>query len=87
MIEQGRKDGAVLVCPGHGAELPFSKAESIMDSARKDAVRLTGIALFDRERSRYLAEYGVVLLEEASRMRRICSPTRVPPGSRVVQTR
>ncbi|PKN24182.1 MAG: hypothetical protein CVU64_22735 [Deltaproteobacteria bacterium HGW-Deltaproteobacteria-21] len=68
VIEIGRKEGAVLVCPGHGKPLPFSKAESIFESARKDAERLTGVALFNRARSQYLAEYGVVLLEEASRI-------------------
>lgn len=66
MAEIGRKTGATHIFPGHGNIMSFDKAEQIFLCARKDALRLTGLALFDRERSLYISEYAIVLLEEAS---------------------
>lgn len=66
VVEKGKKDGTTHVFPGHGNALSFDKAERIFLDAYKDARRLTGLALFDRERSLYISEYAIVLLEEAS---------------------
>jgi glyoxylase-like metal-dependent hydrolase (beta-lactamase superfamily II) len=66
VVEKGKKDGTTHVFPGHGNTLSFDKAERIFLDAYKDARRLTGLALFDRERSLYISEYAIVLLEEAS---------------------
>jgi glyoxylase-like metal-dependent hydrolase (beta-lactamase superfamily II) len=66
MVERGNKDGVTHVFPGHGNVLNFDKAEQIFLDAYKDARRLTGLALFNRERSLYISEYAIVLLEEAS---------------------
>ena len=66
IIEKGKKDGITHILPGHGNILGFDKAERIFLDASQVARRLTGLALFDRERSLYLSEYAIVLLEEAS---------------------
>ncbi|MBA4390380.1 MAG: hypothetical protein C0399_05530 [Syntrophus sp. (in: bacteria)] len=66
VTELGHKAGTTHIFPGHGNIMSFDKAEQIFLDARKDALRLTGLALFDRERSLYISEYAIVLLEEAS---------------------
>lgn len=66
VLEKGKKDGITHILPGHGNILSFDKAERIFLDVSKDARRLTGLVLFDRERSLYLSEYAIVLLEEAS---------------------
>ena len=66
VVEKGKKNGITYIFPGHGNILSFDKAERILLDAYQDARRLTGLALFDRDRSLYLSEYAIVLLEEAS---------------------
>jgi glyoxylase-like metal-dependent hydrolase (beta-lactamase superfamily II) len=66
MIEKGKKEGISLVLPGHGSILSFARAERIFEDAYKDALKLKNISHFNRERSLYLSEYAMILLEEAS---------------------
>jgi len=64
--EIGERKGVTHVFPGHGNCLSFDKAKKIFLDSSKDALRLNDLAMFDRERSLYLSEYAIVLLEEAS---------------------
>jgi glyoxylase-like metal-dependent hydrolase (beta-lactamase superfamily II) len=66
VAEIGERKGTTHVFPGHGNSMSFDKAKRIFLDGSKDALQLTGLALFNRERSMYLSEYAVVLLEEAS---------------------
>ncbi|VBB45099.1 hypothetical protein TRIP_B350199 [uncultured Desulfatiglans sp.] len=66
MLEEGRKTGISFVLPGHGNIIDFERAEKLFASARKDALRLSNIPHFDRQRSLYMSEYAIILLEEAS---------------------
>ena len=65
VAEIGTKKGATHIFPGHGNAINFERAEKIFLKTREEALRLTGLALFDRERSLYISEYAIVLLEEA----------------------
>ncbi|MCX5806208.1 MAG: MBL fold metallo-hydrolase [Proteobacteria bacterium] len=66
MLKKGREAGIKLVLTGHGNIISFAKAEKILEDTYKDALKLKNISYFDRQRSLYLSEYAVVLLEEAS---------------------
>lgn len=66
VLEKCKKDNISAVLPGHGSMLDFSKAEKIFKSTLEDALKLNDISSFNRERSLYLSEYAIVLLEEAS---------------------
>lgn len=65
VVEIGEKKGTTHIFPGHGNSMSFEKARKIFLDSSKDALQLTGLALFNRERSLYLSEYAIVLLEEA----------------------
>jgi len=58
--------GIAYILPGHGNAMDFVRAEQILLASSEVAQRLTDLILFDRERSVYLSEYAIVLLEEAS---------------------
>ncbi len=66
MLKKGREAGIALVLPGHGSIISFAKAEKIFEDTHRDALKLKNITHFDRQRSLYLSEYAIVLLEEAS---------------------
>jgi|GEM_PF-839620 len=66
MIKKGKEAGISLVLPGHGGIISFAKAEKIFEDTYRDALKLKDISHFDRQRSLYLSEYAIVLLEEAS---------------------
>jgi glyoxylase-like metal-dependent hydrolase (beta-lactamase superfamily II) len=66
MLKKGREAGIALVLPGHGSIISFAKAEKIFEDTHQDALKLKNITHFDRQRSLYLSEYAIVLLEEAS---------------------
>ncbi len=65
-MEGIRKYGITHVLPGHGNVLTVDKAEKIFQDSERDAFQLRGLALFNRERSLYVSEYAILLLEEAS---------------------
>jgi len=66
VLEKGRNESIALILPGHGSMLSFDKAERIFEDTRKDALMLKNLFHLSRERSLYLSEYAIVLLEEAS---------------------
>lgn len=66
MIDVGRKREIAHILPGHGKVIDFEKATNIFLKEADEALHLTSLALFDRERSLYLSEYAIVLLEETS---------------------
>ena len=66
VLEIGRRENVQLVIPSHGIPFSFEQAERIFTTVRRDALGLLDIALLDRARADYMAEYAWVLLEEAS---------------------
>jgi glyoxylase-like metal-dependent hydrolase (beta-lactamase superfamily II) len=66
MLKKGREAGIKLVLTGHGNIISFAKAEKIFEDTYQEALKLKNISHFDRQRSLYLSEYAIVLLEEAS---------------------
>ncbi|MBP1747928.1 MAG: beta-lactamase domain protein [Deltaproteobacteria bacterium] len=64
--EIGRREKIQLVIPSHGFPFSFEQAERIFMTVRRDALRFLDIALLNRARADYMAEYARVLLEEAS---------------------
>ncbi|MEI6152929.1 MAG: MBL fold metallo-hydrolase [Deltaproteobacteria bacterium] len=73
LIHIGRIHAIETFLPGHGIPFPFEKAERILDSVKKEAVRLSGIVRMDKTRADYISEYAIVLLEEASNIFSIVS--------------
>jgi hypothetical protein len=66
MIAVGTKRDIAHILPGHGKVINFDKATKIFLNEADEALHLNSLALFDRERSLYLSEYAIVLLEETS---------------------
>ncbi len=66
MIAVGKKREVVHILPGHGKVIDFEKATNMFLKEAAEARHLDSLALFDRERSLYLSEYAIVLLEETS---------------------
>lgn len=66
MIAVGRKREVAHILPGHGKVIDFEKAKNMFLKEAAEAEHLNSLALFDRERSLYLSEYAIVLLEETS---------------------
>ena len=66
VAELGERRGTTHVFPGHGNSMSFEKAKKIFLNSSNDALQLSGLALFNRDRSMYVSEYAIVLLEEAS---------------------
>ena len=65
VMEIGRSGTVELVIPSHGIPFTVGQAERIFAGVRKEAQRLTDIAILDRVRADYVADYAQVLLEEA----------------------
>ncbi len=66
VLEKCKKDNISIILPGHGSMLDSGKAAKIFKSSMEEASKLNDISFFNRERSLYLSEYAIVLLEEAS---------------------
>jgi len=73
VVKIGKRNGITHILPGHGNIMDFDKTIRIFQESSKEALRLNDLALFDRERSMYLSEYAIVLLEEASNIFSIIS--------------